>query len=169
MNEHKLTRSWCAPRPCSLIGLIKKIKLAVDDTKDSQTTSGLGRKGPEPRSVLGAPLFLANKDIQRGATLPGTLLAGQRGDAWEALLQKGGPVPDFRRPLLEQQGGGKLPRKKSSALPISPQMNHGKSGMPTSRCRTSIGSGRSPDSYQQPPARRSRLSNVTAISRKHRS
>ena len=60
---------------------MKTIKLAIDDTKDSQTTSGLGRKGPEPRSVLGAPLILANKDMQRGAAIPGTLLAGHRGDA----------------------------------------------------------------------------------------
>ena len=45
-------------------------KVAIDDTKDSQTTSGLGRKGPEPRSVLGAPLVLANKDMQRGAAIP---------------------------------------------------------------------------------------------------
>ena len=81
MNEHKLTRSWCAPRPRSLIGLMKTIKLAVDDTKDSQTTSGLGRKGPEPRSVLGAPLILANKDMPRGAATLRTLLAGHRGDA----------------------------------------------------------------------------------------
>ena len=155
MNEDKLTRSWWAPRPCSLIGLMKTIKLAVDDTRDSQTTSGLGRKGPEPRSVLGAPLILANKDMQRGATIPGTLLAGQRRDAWGALLQKGGPVPDFRRPLLEQQGGRKLPHKKSSALLMAPQMNHGKSGVATSRYRISIGSGRSPDSCQQPLAKRS--------------
>ena len=45
---------------------------------------------------------------------------------------------------------GNFPR---CLLPMAPQMNHGKSGTATSRYRTSIGSGRSPDSCQQGPAR----------------
>ena len=37
--------------------------------KNSQIKSGVGRKGPEPRLVLGAPLILANYDLQRSRVI----------------------------------------------------------------------------------------------------
>ena len=53
-------------RPRSLISN-ENDKVLIDDGKTLRQHQGLARKGPgQPRSVLGAPLILANKDLQGG-------------------------------------------------------------------------------------------------------
>ena len=71
----------------------------------------------------------------------------------EHSCRKGGRSQIFEDLCLSSTGK-KLPQKKSSELLMARQMNHGKSGTATSRYRTSIGFGYSPDSCQQAPARR---------------